>query len=128
MEAAQHYKDSTQPLRNALKRSERKSTSHSRRHSTRRTYLSSSCSDSGSSCCSHFDSSDPESDRASGSHGGHRHHHHHHARSAKAEKEKAVVKVKVKKDNSKEIIKKMAEELTAIKVNLAENRLLLFHP
>jgi hypothetical protein len=120
MEAAQNYEDSAQSLRNALKRSERKSKKYLKKERRRRKYSDSSDSSSGSTTSvSQSQSSDTDTGAASGSGTGSRRAHH---RSAKTEKGKGVVKVKFEEDETKKFIKSVQESLEAIKVNLAENR------
>jgi Ty3 transposon capsid-like protein len=118
MEAAQNYENSSQSLRKALKRSERKDVKQHRKERSQKKYsdsedsTSSSESDSGTST-SESSESDP------GSSSKHRSRVHKHASDRRG---KGGVKVKVEKDDQKKMFKDLQETLEAIKVNLADNR------
>ena len=121
MEAAQHYEDSAQSIRNVSKRGSRSSKREQLKDIRRRRYSESSSSESRSDLdSSQSESSDSEPVRASSSRSGSKRHVP--PKSSKADKGKGPVKVKEEKDDTKAVIKKMQESLEAIKVNLAENR------
>ena len=116
MEAAQNYENSSQSLRKALKRSERKDVKQYRKDRSRKKYSdsddssSSTESDSGTST-----SESSESDSDSKSRNRNR-------KQLQDRRGKGVVKVKIEKDDSKKVMQSIQETLEAIKVNLTENR------
>ena len=118
MEAAQNYENSSQSLRKALKRSERRDVKQYQKKRSRKKYSDSSDSSSSSESDSATSTSESsESDQGSRSKNWNRSRSH-----VKDRKGKSVVKFKIEKDDSKKMMKNIQESLEAIKVNMMENR------
>ena len=118
MEAAQNYENSSQSLRKALKRSEKRDIKQFRKEKSRKKYSDSDDSSSSSesdSATSTSKSLESDTGTVSKSRSCNRSH-------VKDRKGKGVVKVKIEKDDSKKVMKSIQESLEAIKVNLTENQ------
>jgi hypothetical protein len=119
MEAAHNYENSTQSLRKAVRRSEKKDKGKGKkedRKDRRRRKYSDSDSDSESSDSEDSDSASSGSEEERSPSPPRRTHR------SKGVREKAIVKVKTEDPEQRRMMKSIEDTLEAIKVNLAENR------